>query len=216
MKFKIGDLVRFVDEAIEGHITSFDKDDMVGVTDESGFEIPVPVHKITLIHGNMRRDDDAEVEKPVTSASTPFIEQGIYVGIAGEQKEGLAKFYLINHTSYDIMVVASEINGTKRTGVFAEKIIARDFIQFYAANFKTVGKWPNFDIQILRHSKLPHPAKPALNKEFRVKPLDFIQPKENDDILETKVWRYELDKPEENIGLDKLQNHFISHRPNRR
>ena len=41
MKFKIGDFVRFVDEPIEGHITSFLNNELLGVTDDTGFEIPV-------------------------------------------------------------------------------------------------------------------------------------------------------------------------------
>jgi len=216
MKFKIGDFVRFVDEPIEGHITSFQNDDIIGVTDDSGFEIPVPASKITLVHGNMRRDDDDTLETKITTTHAPFIDRGIYLGIAGEQKDGLAKFYFINHTSYDILIVANEISGTKRTGIFAEKILAHDFVQFYAANFTNVGKWPNFEIQILRYSVSPHNATPTLHKEFRIKPLDLMHAKENDDLLEAKVWRYELDKPELNIGLDKLQDHFISYRPNQR
>src|SRR5690606_17869685 len=119
MKFKIGDFVRFVDEPIEGNITSFQDNDIIGVTDDSGFEIPVPVNKITLVHGNMRReDDDIDPIKTTVEIDTPFVQRGIYLGIAGEQKDGLAKFYLINHTSYDVLIAVSEINGTKRTGIF--------------------------------------------------------------------------------------------------
>ncbi|RZF58564.1 hypothetical protein [Sphingobacterium corticibacterium] len=216
MKFKIGDFVRFVDEPIEGHITSFQNNDIIGVTDDSGFEIPVPANKITLVHGNMRRDDDETTETKITATHAPFVDRGIYLGIAGEQKDGLAKFFFINHTSYDILIIANEINGTKRTGIFAEKILASDFVQFYSANFTNIGKWPNFEIQILRYSVSPHNATPILHKEFRVKPLDLLHTKENDHLLGIKVWRYELDKPEENIGLDKLKDHFISHRPNQR
>ncbi|WP_437920796.1 hypothetical protein [Sphingobacterium sp. LRF_L2] len=215
MKFKIGDLVRFVDEPIEGHITSFQKNDMVGVTDESGFEIPVPLNKITLVHGNMKRDDDEETPNR-SQTNLPFVERGIYLGVEGEQKDGLAKFYIINHSSYDLLIMVSDINGNKRNGLFAEKVLSRDFVQFYSANFTNVGKWPNFDIQILRHSTDAHTATSPIKKEFRVKPLDLINSKEMDEVLEAKVWRFELDKPEENIGLDKLKDHFISHRPNRR
>lgn len=217
MKFKIGDFVRFVDEPIEGNITSFHGNDIVGVTDDSGFEIPVPANKITLVHGNMRRDDDdSDSIKGAVDPHAPFEKRGIYLGIAGEQKDGLAIFYFINHTSYDVLIAASEINGTKRTGVFAEKVLARDFVQFYTANFGHVGKWPNFEIQILRHSKQSYEAVPMLSKELRIKPMDITRSKENDDVFGEKVWRFELDKPEENIGLDKLKDHFISHRPNRR
>lgn len=131
MKFKIGDFVRFVDEPIEGNITSFQDNDIIGVTDDSGFEIPVPVNKITLVHGNMRReDDDIDPIKTTVEIDTPFVQRGIYLGIAGEQKDGLAKFYLINHTSYDVLIAVSEINGTKRTGIFAERYCQRILYNF--------------------------------------------------------------------------------------
>ncbi|MFD1769361.1 hypothetical protein [Sphingobacterium suaedae] len=215
MKFKIGDLVRFVDEPIEGHITSFQQNDIVGVTDDSGFEIPVQITKITRVHGNMKREDD-EITEHTPSSNLPFIDRGIFVGVDGEQKDGLAKFHLINHTSFTILATISEVNGNKRTGIFAEKISARDFLTFYSANFNNVGKWPNFEIQILRNSTQPHQPTDPIRREFRVKPMDLIQPKQTDDLLEKKVWKFELDKPEENIGLEKLADHFISHRPKQR
>lgn len=214
MNFKIGDLVRFVDEPIEGHITSFQANDIVGVTDNSGFEIPVLASKVTLVHGNMRREDDEVAETPTPNA--PFIERGIYVAVEGEQRLGLAKFYLVNHTSYNLLVSISEISGTKRTGLFSEKILKRNFSTFYSANFNQVGKWPNFQVQIIRHSKMFHTATNPIDKEFRVKPMDLILSKEHDEILDTKVWLFELDKPEENIGLNKLKDHFISHRPHKK
>ncbi|WDF69408.1 hypothetical protein PQ465_03250 [Sphingobacterium oryzagri] len=214
MKYKIGDLVRFVDEPIEGHITSFQKNDIIGVTDESGFEIPVLVSKVTLVHGNMRRADD-DIESPAPT-NLPFVTRGIYLAVEGEQREGLAKFLLINHSSFELLVTVSEISGNKVTGVFSQKIPSRDFVQVYTANFNSVGKWPNFAIHILRYSTQAHSPLPPLQKEFRVKPLDLIQSKDHDEITDSKVWRFELDKPEENIGLDKLKDHFISHRPNKR
>lgn len=217
MKYKIGDLVRFVDEPIEGHITSFQKNDVVGVTDESGFEIPVLISKITLVHGNMRHVDDEEIVTTSTAhTNLPFLEQGIFLGVDGEQRDGLAKFFIINHTSFELLVSISETNGNKVTGLFAEKVPRQDFVQFYTANFSNVGKWPNFHVQIVRHSMQAQVAKAPILKEFRVKPLDLIQSKDSDEIMDAKIWRFELDKPEENIGLDKLKDHFISHRPNKR
>lgn len=216
MKYKIGDLVRFVDEPIEGHITSFQKDDIIGVTDESGFEIPVHLSKVTLVHGNMRRADDDGDRPELAQDSGPFIERGIYLAVEGEQRDGLAKFNIINHSSFELLVSISEISGNKATGIFAQKIPRQDFVQFFTANFSAVGKWPHFEIQILRYSAQPRLLSAPLRKEFRVKPLDLIQSKDNDEIMDAKVWRFELDKPEENIGLDKLKDHFISHRPNKR
>ena len=212
MKFKLGDLVRFVDEPIEGHITSFQKNDIVGVTDDSGFEIPVPLNKITLVHGNMRHKDD-DVKENTIAAPAQFTERGIYLSITGEQKDGLAKFHFVNYTSYDLLIVVNEIKHTKRIGVFAEKVLAGDFVLFYSANFANVSKWPTLDIQILRFYPQQHNATAPIQKEFRVKPLELIHSKEVEELMGVKAWRYELDKPQEQIGLDKLKDHFISHRP---
>ncbi|MHC8948319.1 hypothetical protein [Sphingobacterium hungaricum] len=212
--FKIGDLVRFVDEPIEGHITSIQQNDIVGVTDETGFEIPVLKTKITLVHGNMRRDDDDfETDKPVQSG--PFVGKGIYLAIRGDQNEGLAKFYIINETSFDVLFNFGELHGTKVTGLRAERIAQKDFLQVYSANFSAIGKWPTFQIQLLRFHHESQNLQPAITKEIKVKSMDLMQNKVKSELLEDKVWQYELDKIEENINLDKLKSHFISHRPNK-
>lgn len=215
MKFKIGDLVRFVDEPIEGHITSFQTDEIVGVTDDSGFEIPVPATKITLVHGNMRHIDDQD--QPVRPKdNAPFTTKGIFLAVAGDQKEGLAKFFIVNHTSYDLLIAISEINGQKRTALFGEHVLAKDFIQFHTANFSNIGKWPNMDIQILRYSQSAQHLTQPIAMEMKIKPMNLLEQKEVDEIIDLKVWSFELDAPQENINVDKLKDHFISHRPNKR
>ena len=209
---KIGDLVRFVDEPIEGLITSFQANDIIGVTDETGFEIPVLRSKVTLVHGNMRTVEDDLDDLPV-QVNLPFVDKGIYIGVVGEQKDGLAKFYIINQTSYELLVSVAEISGTKTTGIFANAVPKHDFAQIYTANFSAVGKWPTFQLQIIRHTRLAHTQTQPISKEFRVKPLDLIVSKERLEMLNDKAWLYEIDKIEEDIGLDKLKSHFISHRP---
>ena len=212
MNLKIGDLVRFIDEPIEGHITSIQANDIIGVTDNTGFEIPVLRTKVTLVHGNMRTIED-EMDDLPAQTNLPFVSKGIFIGLAGEQKDGLAKFYIINETSYELLVSISEVSGSKTTGVFANLVPKHDYAQIYTANFSSVGKWPTFQLQIICHSRLSQTQTQPISKEFRVKPLDLINSKERVEMLNEKVWLYEIDKPEEDIGLDKLKSHFISHRP---
>ncbi|GAA4509857.1 MULTISPECIES: hypothetical protein [Sphingobacterium] len=212
MNLKIGDLVRFVDEPIEGYITSFQDNDIIGVTDDTGFEIPVLRSKVTLVHGNMRTIED-ELDEVPARANMPFVDKGIFVGVAGEQKDGLAKFFIINETSYELLVSVSEMSGTKTTGIFANSVPKHDYAQFYTANFSAVGKWPTFHLQIIRHTRMQQTQTQPISKEFRVKPMDLILSKERVDMLNDKVWLFEIDKEEEDIGLDKLKSHFISHRP---
>src|SRR5690606_3888924 len=212
MNLKIGDLVRFVDEPIEGYITSFQDNDIIGVTDDTGFEIPVLRSKVTLVHGNMRTIED-ELDEVPARANMPFVDKGIFVGVAGEQKDGLAKFFIINETSYELLVSVSEMSGTKTTGIFANSVPKHDYAQFYTANFSAVGKWPTFHLLIIRHTCMQQTQTQPISKEFRVKPMDLILSKERVDMLNDKVWLFEIDKEEEDIGLDKLKSHFISHRP---
>ena len=214
MNFKLGDLVRFVDEPIEGHITSFQGNDIIGVTDDTGFEIPVQASKLTSVHGNMRREDD-DLTQQSPSAPTVFIDKGIYLAVEGEPKDGLAKFLLINETSYTLLVSIAEVSGSKTTGIFAEKVMSNDSVQFFSANFANVGKWPTFAIQIIRHSKQQQLQTQPISKELRIKAYDISLAKRRNDVVDAKVWLFELDKPEENIGLDKLKSHFISHRPHK-
>lgn len=214
MNFKIGDLVRFVDEPIEGRITSIQPNDIVGVTDDTGFEIPVLKSKITFVHGNMRMPEDDLDELPRLT-NQPFVDKGIYLGIAGEQQRGLAKFYLINETSYELLVSISSLTGAKTTGLFAQSIPRNDFTQCYTANFSSIGQWPTFYIQIIRHCSTEHILVQPLSKEIRIRLSDLSHAKERIDMLQEKLWLFELDAPNEDIGLDKLKSHFISHRPKR-
>ncbi|NGF56335.1 hypothetical protein G5B35_17655 [Parapusillimonas sp. SGNA-6] len=214
MNFKIGDLVRFVDEPIEGHITSIQPNDIVGVTDDTGFEIPVPKSKITLVHGNMRMPEDDLDELP-RFTNQPFVDKGIYLGIAGEQQGGLAKFYLINETSYELLVSISSLAGAKTIGLFVQSIPRNDFAQCYTANFSSIGQWPTFYIQIIRHCPTEQTLVQPLSKEIRIRFSDLGHAKERVEMLQEKVWLFELDKKEEDIGIDKLKSHFISHRPKR-
>lgn len=212
MNLKIGDLVRFIDEPIEGHITSMQANDIIGVTDDTGFEIPVLRTKVTLVHGNMLTIED-ELDDLPEQKNLPFVTKGVFIGVAGEQKDGLARFYIINETSFELLVSVSEVTGSKTTGVFANSVPKHDYAQIYTANFSSVGKWPTFQLQIIRHTRLAQTQTQPISKEFRVKPLDLINSKERVDMLNDKVWLYEIDKVEEDIGLDKLKSHFISHRP---
>lgn len=215
MGFKIGDLVRFVDEPIEGHITSFQSNDLIGVTDDTGFEIPVLASKLTLVHGNMRRDDD-ELAEHAEEVPSKFIEKGILLAISGDHKDGLAKLHIINETSYELLVSITDTNINKAKGIFAEKVSKHDSVQFYSGNFATVGKWSTFRFQIIKHSNTLQSIQNPIVKEQRVRPVDLTNPKEVNNILGEKVWIYELDKEEEDLGLDKLKSHFISHRPNKK
>src|SRR5690348_1486267 len=103
MKYKLGDFVRFVDEKMEGFITRIIDEQMIGVTGEDEFEIPVLASKVTLVHGYK----PAGSEAPQTTGNDPqtpqgeFNTKGIYLGIVADAKaNSVVHFNLINDTSF--------------------------------------------------------------------------------------------------------------------
>ncbi|MCL7988221.1 hypothetical protein M8998_09755 [Sphingobacterium sp. lm-10] len=203
MNFKIGDFVRFVDEAIEGHITSFLNDDIIGVTDESGFEIPVSVNKITAVHGDMKRQDDEDSPAPVVGE---FVEKGIYLAVTGEPKDGLAKFWLVNETSFQLLISIGETQSGKQKGHFAALLSPSKTVEFHKANFSAVGKWPTFSIRIIRHANTLHTSQPILEEEVRIKPISLSDPKTRLDLLAEKAWVIQLDIEKKDIGIQRLKD----------
>ena len=76
--------MRFVDEKMEGFVTRIIDDEMIGVTGEDDFEIPVPASKVTSVHGYKApgTKHTAIVEQQVTAAE--FITKGIYLGVVAD------------------------------------------------------------------------------------------------------------------------------------
>ncbi len=205
MNFKIGDFVRFVDEAIEGHITSFLSDGIIGVTDDSGFEIPVSVTKVTAVHGDMKRADD-DGDTTATTLVGEFVEKGIYVAVTGEQKEGLAGFWIVNETSFQLLISIGETQAGKQKGIFSAMLSPQKTVEFHKANFSAVGKWPTFTIRIIRHSDNLHSAHAVLEEDVRIKPVSLSEPKTRLDLLAEKAWVTQLDIEKKDIGLQRLKD----------
>lgn len=216
MKFKIGDFVRFVDEQGEGYITSIINDDLVGVTDADGFEVPVPASKVTSIYGRMEED---EKEAKVTAATViegPFVSEGLSLVIAGDQRQGLVEFFLVNVSSYEVLfnfnsLKSNQIKGEKR-GVLGPKGVEK----IYTANASTVGDWPPFSFQFLFHSTILGDVKKPLLVEKRIRPADLSASKKHVPLLDGKAWVFRLDEPKADVDTDKLKEHFFSHRPGKK
>jgi len=104
MKYKLGDFVRFVDEKMEGFVTRIIDDQMIGVTGDDDFEIPVQASKVTTVHGYVaggKKDDVAEEQAPAGEFKT----KGVYLGVVNDPKaNSVVHFYLVNDTSFQLLV----------------------------------------------------------------------------------------------------------------
>src|ERR1700749_11370 len=105
MKYKLGDFVRFVDEKMEGFVTRIIDDQMIGVTGEDDFEIPVLASKVTTVHGYEARGskkEDTTTDQPIVIGE--FKTKGVHVAVVPDAKaNSVVHFYLINETSFQLL-----------------------------------------------------------------------------------------------------------------
>src|SRR6201996_67137 len=116
MKYKLGDFVRFVDEKMEGFVTRIIDEQMIGVTGDDDFEIPVLASKVTSVHGY----EPAGSKKSDTINETPaltgdFVKKGVYLGVVADAKaNSVVHFYLLNDTSFQLLTTLT----TDKSGTF--------------------------------------------------------------------------------------------------
>lgn len=218
MNYKLGDFVRFVEEDFEGHITKIVNNELVAVTGEDGFEIPVQASKITKVYGQQDRaalDFDEEDKKP-TIQTGPFVAEGVYLAITGDQKQHTGVLHLVNETSYDLLVSFSTVKAKQAAGEYAGLLAPKSAQKIHTVKIGEVSSWPLFDFKFLFHTAQLQPSKSPLEINKRIKPLDLSDSKKHVPLLNERAWLFRLDEDEVKIDADKLKESFFSHRPEKK
>jgi hypothetical protein len=210
MKYKLGDFVRFVDENMEGYVTRIIDADMIGVTGADDFEIPVPAHKVTYVHGHQAKDAGGQNVTAVPVALTEFKEKGIYLAVVPDRKTAaVVHFHLVNDTSYQLLAALSIQQQQQYKGEFAGMIMPASAQQIYSAPLADLQIWPQLTLQILyytaQNKKTVDPL--ILTEKFKAK--DFSGAKKSVPILNEQGWLIRLDEDELVIDAEKLKESFF-------
>ncbi|TWR28962.1 DNA mismatch repair protein MutS [Mucilaginibacter pallidiroseus] len=212
MKYKLGDFVRFVDEKLEGYVTQIMDEQMIGVTVEDDFEIPVLASKVTYVHGHnevVHTDDDILV--PITTiAPADFKTKGVHVAVVPDAKaNGLVHLYIVNETSYQLLasVVTEQQKAFK--GEFAGAVDAHGAAKVYSAKLSDLQLWPKLHFQALFHTKQNQPLPEPLNVAEQFKAKDFSGAKKMVPVIKQQGWMIQIDEPELIIDAQKLKEAFF-------
>lgn len=212
MQYKLGDFVRFVDEKMEGFITRIIDDQMIGVTGNDDFEIPVLASKVTTVHGY---EANGEKKKAVTGNDTPipaaeFVTKGVYLGLANNAKvNSVIHFYLINDTSYQLLAALTTENELKYKGEFAGVVAPKTAVEIYSAQLADMQLWPKFIFNITFFTTQNiKPAEP-INITEKLKAKDLSSAKKKLPLLPDAGWLIQLDEPELVIDAQKLKESFF-------
>jgi hypothetical protein len=209
MKYKLGDFVRFVDEKMEGFITRIIDEQMIGVTVEDGFEIPVLESKVTGVHGYQPEGSaKTEVTNTPEVTTVEFKNKGVYVGVVADAKaNSVVHFYLINDTSYQLLAsLVTEKQGFK--GEYAGIVSPLSATKIYSAQLADLQLWPKFIFNILYYTtqNVEAPSPLTVNEKFKAK--DFSGAKKQLPIVKENGWLIQLDEPDLVIDAQQLKESF--------
>jgi hypothetical protein len=210
MDFKLGEFVRFVEEKREGYITKIFDDQMIGVTGDDDFEIPVPANKVTRVHGHVYKgvENQAFEEKAVPPAE--FKSTGVHLAIAPDAAKGsVVYFHLVNETSYQLLLAFnSEKDGLKK-GIFAGIIAPLSTAKIFSASLTELSNWPKFDIQAVFYSGLETKQKEPLLYDVKFSAKNFSGSKKDVKLLKQQAWTFQIDKEDLVIDAQKLKESFF-------
>jgi len=210
MKYKLGDFVRFVDEKMEGFVTRIIDDQMIGVTGEDDFEIPVLAAKVTTVHGYEPAGTKGNVVEELSLPAGEFKTKGVYVAVVSDQKaNSVVHFYLINDTSFHLLASLSTEKQNYFKGEFSGIITPKSSAKIYSAQLADLQLWPKFIFHVLFHTtqNMEPPAPLAVDEKFKAK--DFSGSKKQVPLLNQQGWLIQLDEPEVLIDAQKLKESFF-------
>ncbi|RYU91316.1 DUF2027 domain-containing protein [Mucilaginibacter terrigena] len=209
MRYKLGDFVRFVDEKLEGYVTKIIDEQMIGVTVEDDFEIPVLASKVTYVHGHGAQSHDEEYI-PQAKPTGEFKSKGVHIAVVADVKaQALVHLYLVNETSYQLLASVTAQQQKDNKGEFAGVIEPSGVAKVYSAKLSDLQLWPKLIFQVLFYTKQNKPSVTPLNVSQQFKAKDFAGAKKMVPFIKQQGWMIQLDEPELIIDAEKLKESFF-------
>lgn len=126
MNIRIGDIVRFLTEKLEGKVTGIIDQTTVNVyVDEYGFEIPASVNDLVVIHSDLApavsasRDPKVQMQKSVTMQSADTLYLAFIPDNFNNLLDSRYEIFIVNDTAQTCLYSVAFRKDDKYTGVIA-------------------------------------------------------------------------------------------------
>jgi len=210
MNFRLGEFVRFVDEKREGYITRIIDDQMIGVTGDDDFEIPVLASKVTRVYGRMEEGVESQAVEEKKIAIEDFKAKGINLAVISDTNKGsVVHFHIVNETSFQLLLSFSNERQGKQKGFYAGILAPHSTVKIYTASLTELSNWPAFEFQVMYYSTQEIELPKALLVKEKFKAKDFSGTKKQAPILKQPAWLFRLDEDELVIDAAKLKESFF-------
>ncbi len=201
---KLGDRVKFVNENMEGIVTSFKQKNLVGVTIEDDFEIPVLMSEIVKIDFNDQKPVSKETTEDKLKPKVNTNPIGIFLAY-NRLGENDVESILYNNESdtllYAIYQQEKGIYNLYKTG----KLDKEEEVSLMKLNLENYDKWNPLLFQfILADDVTMKPGKP-LHIEFKTHPKEFHQSLKFCFFLQKQAYMFKLNEELSKINLNALK-----------
>ena len=210
MKYQLGEFVRFVDENREGYITKIFNDEMVGVTGDDDFEIPVMINNLTRVHGHKSNESFDAVNLSTSDKNEGFVEKGVFIAVVPDLNKGsVVHFHLINETSFQLFTTLKTDLAATFKGEFSGSVLSKSNVKVFSAALAELDLWPVFHFQTLLYTNINKPIIKPLVFEIKFRAKDFSGNKTTVPQLKQQGWLIRMDEPELIINAEKLKESFF-------
>ncbi|MBC7384281.1 MAG: Smr/MutS family protein [Bacteroidia bacterium] len=202
---KLGDKVRFVNEKMEGIVTSIKDKNQVGVTVDNDFEIPVLINEVVKIKFDEKPSGLSEPteEKPIRIRNNNPL--GVFLAFERYAESNL-QLYVHNNFADDLMLVIYQ----KEQGVFKlthKLILERDetkpLLRFDLNNF---DKWAPLYMQMLSVEQTTIKPVEPISYMLNFHPKAFHLSWKHCFFLNKQAYMFRVDEKLEKLDLEKLKS----------
>lgn len=185
MDIRIGDIVRFISEKLEGKVTSLIDTTTVNVyCDEYGFEIPASITDLVVI----RSDFNAPAQQSGTG-KTPLQQQKavsvqsadtVYLAIVPENFNNLAdsryELFMVNDTAQTCLYTVTAFNGEKYSGIIAGNCNPDAVSPIGTYTLKEIdNQLKALNIQVIFFQKGITTPKAAIDTQIKLNPVNLCK-----------------------------------------
>lgn len=177
MNIRIGDIVKFISEKLEGKVTSLADQNTVNVyCEEYGFEIPASVNDLVVIKsdfGNVIPSDKSKPDQSINMQSTDML----YLAIVPENFHNLTDsrytFHLVNDTALTCLYTLNYSDGEKFTGISAGNCNPDNSIQIASHSLKELDRIKSINIQAVFYQKGLYTPRTPIESHIKIIPVSL-------------------------------------------
>jgi hypothetical protein len=204
---KLGDEVRFLNENLEGIVTSINGN-VAGVTIEDDFEIPVPISQLVKASGFQKNETFQPGEIPATKEK--ITNSGIFVAF-DRINEVLLDLKLFNGEAEEIIYAFYEEKDANIILKKSGKIVLNEIAELGKYDLEKFSIWPEFHFQILKLNPKPDKLSNPVNQGLAFHAKEFHGSFKYVSFLNRQAYLFKIEEEKLNqLDINKLRERDFS------